>query len=134
MERGGALGRRARTVNARLILLNVDLATGEAAGHQVDADLVARDVGLPRPLGGDRAAAEVDLDLEAGLAPVLLGHPGLIFKAGSIGKNLDRRRTLSGVLRTEGQVHCRAERTSGAPETIKAESKQGYWCSINFTC
>lgn len=81
MKRGGALGLRARTVNARLILLDVDLATREAAGDQVDADLVARDVGLPRPLGGDRAAAEVDLDLEAGLAPVLLGHSGLIFEA-----------------------------------------------------
>ena len=106
MKRGGALGLRARTVNARLILLDVDLATREAAGDQVDADLVAGDVCLPCPLGGDRATAEVDLDLKAGLAPVLLGHPGLVFEAGAIRENLDWRRTLSGVLRTKCEVHC----------------------------
>ena len=104
MKRGGPLG---RALNARLVLLDVDLA----AGHQVDADLVAGDVCLPRPLGGDRAAAEVDLDLEPGLAPVLLGHSGLVFEAGAIRENLDWRRTLSGVLRTKCQIHCGTERT-----------------------
>ena len=116
MKRAGTLG---RAVNARLILLDVDLAAREAAGDQVDADLVAGDVCLPRPLGGDRAAAEVDLDLESGLAPVLLGHPGLVFEAGTIRENLDWRRTLSGVLRTKCQVHCGTERTCGVPEVGK---------------
>ena len=121
VKRGGALRWRTRTFNAGLILLDVDLAAREAARDQVDADLVAGDVSLPGPLGGDGAATEVDLDLEPSLAAVLLGHPGLVFEAGPIRKNLDWRRTLSGVLRTKSQIHCRTEWTSGVPEVGKAE-------------
>lgn len=122
VKRGGALRWHARTFNACLILLDVDLAARESAGDKVDADLVAGDVGFPRSLGGDGASTEVNLDFEPGLAAVLLGHPGLIFESGAIRKNLDWRRTLSGVLRTKSQIHCRTEWTSGVPEVGKAES------------
>ena len=124
MKRGWALRWRARTLSARLTLLNVDLSTGEAARYELDTDLVTRDVTFPRPLGGDRAAAKVDLDFETGLAAVLLGHPGLVFKAGAIRKNLHWRRALPRVLRTQGQVHGRTERTCGVPEVGRAGDKK----------